>query len=308
MKNKSKIVIIILCIAGFLAGTIFFVLSLNNPPLEFSEPLVTFKIPRGTAAKTVIGELKAKNLIRSELYAYAYLRLKKLTIPEGLTLKKTAQVFETVGLIKAEDFIAITSDSEFLEKNGIKAKTAEGFLYPDTYFFGEEDTPEMMVKMIIKTFFEKTSSIPNFPKDFNEIYKKVILASIIEREYQLPEEAPIISSVFTNRLKINMGLQSCATVEYIITEIKNKKHPTRLFYEDLEIQSPYNTYIHEGLPPGPISNPGFTALNAACNPANTDYFYFRLIDPDTGKHVFTKTITEHNKAGEGLLLKKAAGQ
>ena len=340
MKNKSKIVIIILCIAGFLAGTIFFVLSLNNPPLEFSEPLVTFKIPRGTAAKTVIGELKAKNLIRSELYAYAYLRLKKLnlkagtyqikpemtthdilhkltegsqalkklTIPEGLTLKKTAQVFETVGLIKAEDFIAITSDSEFLEKNGIKAKTAEGFLYPDTYFFGEEDTPEMMVKMIIKTFFEKTSSIPNFPKDFNEIYKKVILASIIEREYQVPEEAPIISSVFTNRLKINMGLQSCATVEYIITEIKNKKHPKRLFYEDLEIENPYNTYIYAGLPPGPISNPGFTALNAACNPAKTDYFYFRLIDPDTGKHIFTRSVQEHNKAGENLILKKAAGQ
>ena len=76
----------------------------------------------------------------------------------------------------------------------------------------------------------------------------------------------------------------------------------------MEIQSPYNTYIHEGLPPGPISNPGFTALSAACNPANTDYFYFRLIDPDTGKHVFTKTISEHNKAGESLLLKKAAGQ
>ncbi|UTC65527.1 endolytic transglycosylase MltG [Treponema sp. OMZ 788] len=341
MKNKSKIIITILICAGLIiAGTIFFVFSLDNPPLEFSEPIVTFKVARGTAAKTVISGLKEKNLIRSELYAYAYLRLKKLnlkagtyqikpemttrdilnkltqgsqalkklTIPEGLTLKKTAQIFENAGLIKAEEFILITSDQEFLEKNGIKAKTAEGFLYPDTYFFGEEDSPEMMIKMIIKTFFEKTASIPNFPKEFNEIYNKVILASIIEREYQIPEEAPIISSVFTNRLKINMGLQSCATVEYIITEIKNKKHPKRLFYEDLEIPSPYNTYIHAGLPPGPISNPGFTALNAACNPANTDYFYFRLIDPDTGKHIFTKTINEHNKAGEGLLLKKAAGQ
>ncbi|UTC61497.1 endolytic transglycosylase MltG [Treponema sp. OMZ 787] len=341
MKNKSKIIITILICAGLIiAGTIFFVFSLDNPPLEFSEPIVTFKVARGTAAKTVISGLKEKNLIRSELYAYAYLRLKKLnlkagtyqikpemttrdilnkltqgsqalkklTIPEGLTLKKTAQIFENAGLIKAEEFILITSDQEFLEKNGIKAKTAEGFLYPDTYFFGEEDSPEMMIKMIIKTFFEKTASIPNFPKEFNEIYNKVILASIIEREYQIPEEAPIISSVFTNRLKINMGLQSCATVEYIITEIKNKKHPKRLFYEDLEIPSPYNTYIHAGLPPGPISNPGFIALNAACNPANTDYFYFRLIDPDTGKHIFTKTINEHNKAGEGLLLKKAAGQ
>ncbi|UTY31023.1 endolytic transglycosylase MltG [Treponema putidum] len=342
MKNKSKIIIIILCISACLifAGTVFLVLGLNNPPLEFLESVVTFKVNRGAAAKTVISDLKAKNLIRSELYAYAYLRLKKLnikagtyqikpemttrdilhkltegsqalkklTIPEGLTLKKTAQLFENTGLIKAEDFIAITTDPEFLEKNGINAKTAEGFLYPDTYFFGEEDTPEMMIKMIIKPFFEKTSSIPNFPKDFSEIYKKVILASIIEREYQLPEEAPIISSVFTNRLKINMGLQSCATVEYIITEIKTKKHPKRLFYEDLEIESPYNTYIHAGLPLGPISNPGLTALNAACNPESTDYFYFRLIDPDTGKHIFTKTISEHNKAGDTLLLKKAAGQ
>ncbi|UTC68089.1 MULTISPECIES: endolytic transglycosylase MltG [unclassified Treponema] len=341
MKNKSKIIIVILCAAAFIAAGAFFgILELNNPPSDFYESVVTFKVSRGSAAKTIISDLKAKNLIRSELYAYAYVRLKKLnlragtyqinsemttqdilhkltqgsqalkklTIPEGLTLKKTAQIFDNAGLIKAEEFINIISDPEFLAQNGIKADTAEGFLYPDTYFFGEEDTPEMMIKMIIKTFFEKTVSIPNFPKEFSDIHKKVILASIIEREYQLPEEAPIISSVFTNRLKINMGLQSCATVEYIITEIKNKKHPKRLFFEDLEIQNPYNTYIHAGLPPGPISNPGFTALNAACNPANTDYFYFRLIDPDTGKHIFNKTVQEHNRAGNTLLLKKAAGQ
>jgi len=134
------------------------------------------------------------------------------------------------------------------------------------------------------------------------------LASIIEREYRIDDEAPLIASVFKNRLKKNIGLYSCATVEYIITEIKNKKHPKRLFYDDLKVQNPYNTYINAGLPPGPISNPGFTALHAACNPAKTDYFYFRLIDADNGTHIFTRTFDEHNKANGTFLLKKAAGQ
>lgn len=338
MKKTIILLITAVFIIFFVCFTLY-ALNLNNPPSK-NTIQKKFRVEKGSTAKTIIKNLKSEGLIRSEKYAYIYARLKKLslkagtyqiksemktseilhkltegsqnlkklTIPEGLTLQKTAKLFENAGLAKAETMTKIFNDEEFLKNNGIKNGTAEGFLYPDTYFFGEEDTPEMMIQMIIKTFFEKTAAIPNFPSDFDEMYKKLILASIIEREYQLEEEAPIISSVFTNRLKINMGLQSCATVEYIITEIKNKKHPKRLFYEDLEIQSPYNTYIHAGLPPGPISNPGFTALNAACNPAKTDYFYFRLIDAATGKHIFTRTVDEHNKAGTSLVLKKAAGQ
>lgn len=336
MKTKSKVFFVFIFIAVCLCIGVYYFLSLNSPPANTTESTKNFKINRGAAAKTVISDLKKEGLIQSEYYAYIFLRLKKLTlkagsyrlnagmttqdilqtltkgtqalkkitIPEGLTLKKTALLFEEAGCMGSEEFITLTSDTSFLHKNGIKSKTAEGFLFPETYFFGEEDTPEMMLSLIFKTFFEKVSSIPNFPSDFDDAYKKIILASIIEREYQLDEEAPLISGVFTNRLKINMGLQSCATVEYIITEIQNKKHPKRLFYEDLEIDSPYNTYMYAGLPPSPISNPGMTAISAACNPAATEYFYFRLIDPDTGKHAFSLTVEEHNKAGNSLYLKK----
>lgn len=335
MKIKKKfIAAVFLLVAASIC--IFYIISLNRTSDLFTESVITFKVEKGTPAKTIIKNLKDKHIIKSELYAYIYLRLKKLqlkagvyeihssmtvkeilqnlttgapalkkiTIPEGLSLKKIASVFEKSGFPFGEKILFLASDKNFLLENGIAAATAEGFLYPDTYFFGEDDSPEEILNVIIKTFFEKIQSIPNCPAEFGKLYDILILASIIEREYRLEEEAAVISSVFTNRLKINMGLQSCATVEYIITEIKNKKHPKRLFYEDLEIQSPYNTYLYAGLPPGPICSPGLTALYAACNPAQTNYLYFRLTDVKTGKHTFTRTIQEHNEAGNLLLLEK----
>jgi UPF0755 protein len=107
-----------------------------------------------------------------------------------------------------------------------------------------------------------------------------------------------MAGVFHNRLRINMGLQSCATVEYIITEIQGKPHPTVIYNQDLEIRDPYNTYMWAGLPPGPISAPGSVALQAVMFPRETEYLYFRLDDPATGKHYFSKTLDEHIKAGQ----------
>ncbi len=121
----------------------------------------------------------------------------------------------------------------------------------------------------------------------------VRLASIIEREYKVPDEAPLIASVFKNRLRRGIGLYSCATVEYIITEIQGRPHPKKITYDDLAIDSPYNTYKWAGLPPSPISNPGLTALNAAVNTPKTSYYYFQVNDPKKGTHVFTSTFEEH---------------
>jgi UPF0755 protein len=101
-----------------------------------------------------------------------------------------------------------------------------------------------------------------------------------------------------------MGLQSCATVEYILTEIQGKPHPEKLLLEDLEIQNDYNTYIWAGLPPGPISSPGLVALEAAFKPATTDFLYFRLTDTIKGTHSFTRSLDEHVKAGRSLELKR----
>jgi UPF0755 protein len=125
----------------------------------------------------------------------------------------------------------------------------------------------------------------------------VSLASIVEREYRVDDEAPLMAGVFFNRLQIGMALQSCATVEYVITEIQGRPHPERLFDRDTEIRDPYNTYMNAGLPPGPICSPGMVALNAVFNPAESDYLYFRLIDPAAGRHYFSRTLDDHIQAG-----------
>jgi UPF0755 protein len=130
-----------------------------------------------------------------------------------------------------------------------------------------------------------------------ELNKRVIMASIVEREYRVDEEAPVMAGVFYNRLRIGMALQSCATVEYVITEIQGRPHPERLYERDTEIRSPYNTYLVPGLPPGPISAPGTVALDAAFNPAPSDYLYFRLVNPAEGRHYFSHTLDDHIRAG-----------
>ena len=194
-----------------------------------------------------------------------------------------------------------------LAKFHIPGKDAEGYLFPDTYFFPYNDNAETVVSMMIENFFTKVNALANKPVSPSELEGKIILASIIEREYRVADEAPNIASVFSNRLKIGMGLQSCATIEYIITEIQKKPHPSKLSLEDLSIKNDYNTYMWAGLPPGPISNPGLVAINAAFSPADTKYLYFRLTDPEAGTHSFTHSLDEHIEAGHHLVLKKAAG-
>lgn len=298
---------------------------------------IEFRVDSGETLKGVIKRLRAEKLIRSEIFALAYAKWKKynvktgiydfsqsfktheilellvkggreelvkVTIPEGLTIKKTANLFGATGLFRAEDFIKVANDTSILKEVGFPFKTAEGFLFPDTYLLSKKDNAEDALKMMLKNFASKVALIPNFPKESEEIYKKVCLASIIEREYQLDEEAPIIAGVFINRLNIKMPLQSCATVEYIITELQGKPHPKRLFWDDIQIENDYNTYVHRGLPPSPISNPGVVSLNAACNPQKTNYLYFRLVDAKVGRHAFSTNVHDHNKIGNVYLLKK----
>jgi UPF0755 protein len=156
----------------------------------------------------------------------------------------------------------------------------------------------MIVDKLVSTFFKNLSDIvPDLAKmDSKTIHDRVILASIIEREYRIKEEAPIIASVFYNRLKARVGLESCATLEYIITEILGLPHPTKITLDMKEIDSPYNTYKWNGLPPGPISDPGKLALTAAFFPAKTDYWFFVVKNQSTGEQYFSKDLEEHNEA------------
>ena len=225
--------------------------------------------------------------------------LLRVTIPEGITLKKAASILDQSGICQAGDFLGAASDPEIVLSYNIPGKTMEGYLYPETYFFPGSFPAGKVVKTMADTFFNRVLEIAPESKSLSqrELNDAIILASIIEREYRVEEEASIMAGVFYNRIKINMPLESCATVEYIITEIQGKKHPHVLYYADIEIKDPYNTYINPGYPPGPISFPGRIALNAAFHPAETDYLFFRLVDETTGRHYFSKTFDAHIKAG-----------
>lgn len=336
---KKYIRYVLYFIAALLCAGAVGIYGLTMPPAaetEGSEQLFTIK--RGTSVRTVAADLQTAGLVRSGYAAYFYFRflrlplkagtyklssamslqsvaaylqegkqeLIKVTLPEGLTLSKTAAILAERQVIELSAFLEAAQNPELLKKYGIPSGSAEGFLFPDTYFFSYNETPERIVTALLDNFFTKTAAIPHFPTDPAERYNTVILASIVEREYRVPEEAVKIAGVFSNRLEIGMGLQSCATVEYILTEVQHKPHPDRLLNKDLEIDHPYNTYKWRGLPPGPISNPGITALYAACNPEKSSYLYFRLEDSGAGTHVFTRSLAEHARAG-ALIVKRAAG-
>lgn len=222
----------------------------------------------------------------------------RVSIPEGWTISKIAHRLENEGVCVAEEFRNACFDKNLLEKYGIVGENFEGYLFPDTYFFTPLMPAENVVVLMVDNFFSRIKSIPNLAElSMSDLSEVVILASIVEREYRLDEEAPLIASVFKNRIAHNIGLYSCATIEYIITEIEGKEHPDVITYEDLSVDSPYNTYKWAGLPPGAISNPGLVALDAAFNPEKTNYYYFRLVDATSGRHVFTKDFSTHISEG-----------
>jgi UPF0755 protein len=222
----------------------------------------------------------------------------KITIPEGWTKTKIALHFEENGIATATGILDAIESDELMEKYGIPAKNLEGYLYPDTYFFNESLSPTEIVDRMVDNFFLYLEDIvPDYKTMYKKkLHRKIILASIIEKEYRIPDEAPIISSVFYNRLGSRIGLESCATIEYIITEIYGQPHPERITVEMKEIDSPYNTYMWHGLPPGPVSNPGRIAISASFYPAQTDYWYFCVKNVETGEHHFSRDLEEHNEA------------
>lgn len=228
-----------------------------------------------------------------------------LSFPEGLTISKIASRLEEKGVCKKDDFIRICKSASLLEKYNIASTSLEGYLFPDTYFFTLNMEPETVASVMVENFFNHINEIPKIKNLTSEDFlQTLILASIVEREYRLEEEAPLIASVFKNRIQKGIGLYSCATIEYIITEIQGKEHPDVITYDDLKIDSPYNTYKWASLPPTPISNPGMVSIKAVVEERQTPYYYFRLVDKDKGKHVFSANFSTHIKEGESFSTKK----
>lgn len=281
---------------GFLRSSLVFRLLAKLQGLEADIKAGTYRIMPGRGASELLDELVSgkQALIR-------------VTIPEGYTLSQVAALLENLGVSSKADFTAACSNPALAAELGIPASSLEGYLFPDTYLlplaYGARETAQAMVaafKQHLATIPEAASLSPE------DIHSRVVLASIIEREYRVPEEAPLMAGVFYNRLRIGMALQSCATVVYVITEKLGKPHPEQLFDRDIAIQDPYNTYVHRGLPPGPISNPGMTALLASLRPTASKYLYFRLMDPLTGTHHFSTSLEEHIGA-RAFFVKRIGG-
>lgn len=219
----------------------------------------------------------------------------RITIPEGLTLKETADLLAGKGLVDHEKFIKLAADNNFV--NGIfdhiqVKHGAEGYLFPDTYEFdlnvSEAEIITKMLRQFEKVYDHHFSSIPDQRRR-----EMVIIASLVEKEAKNAKERPVIAGVFYNRLRRDYPLQSCATVQYALGARKE-----RLLYKDLQIQSDYNTYTHLGLPPGPIANPGLDSLKAAAFPLDVPYLYF--VAQSDGTHIFSNTYAEHMRAQNRL--------
>jgi UPF0755 protein len=313
-------------------------LALANRPAEGIGSGALFTVEKGDSAQTIALALDRKGYIRSALAFRFFAKaedhgsslkagtyrilpgmsakqifdefvsgeqaLARITVPEGFSLSQVAGLLERQGVTSKTLFLSAARSPELLTELGISAASAEGYLFPDTYFFPSGYSAEGAVRSMVKAFRDRLSSIPEAASlTSKELHDRIILASIVEREYKVPEEAPLIASVFYNRLKIRMALQSCATVVYVITERLGKPHPEVIYDRDLKLDDPYNSYEHPGLPPGPISNPGMTALRAVFYPDASRFLYFRLIDANAGKHHFSMSLEEHIDA-RTLFIKK----
>ena len=220
----------------------------------------------------------------------------RVTVPEGLTLEQTAELIaEKSGDFSSEKFLEQAEEIELPfsylpEKKEEMDYRLQGYLFPATYEFPQGSEPRDIIQQMVERFdWELNPELMERAREMGfEIHEIVTLASLVEREAKMEEERPYIASVIHNRLEINMPLQIDATVQYALPEWKS-----RLLFVDLDYDSPYNTYLHHGLPPGPIASPGQSSLLGALYPAETEYLFY-IANPD-GSHSFSRTFEEHRQ-------------
>lgn len=214
-----------------------------------------------------------------------------VTIPEGFSLSQIEPLLETKLGQPADSVDAAVRDTALLHRLDVPTPTLEGYLFPDTYIFPDKATARTAVAAMVRRFEqvwkpEWTARLDTLHLSRNDV---ITLASIVEKEARIPEERPVIAAVYLNRLRDGMLLQADPTVQYALG-----RHVARVYYKDLEVASPYNSYIHKGLPPGPIGSPGRASIEAALYPANVPYEYF-VAFPD-GHHEFRRDLKGHEQA------------
>ncbi len=336
-KNLKKILFVLItgCLIAGAVGLFYYhkASTFITTPLDPKAGEIVFSILPGQSLSSISKRLEEQSIISDSLYFKLYaqisdagkklktgeyilsasktpaqileillkgkVKLYKITIPEGWSITQIAQALEERNSCNKDTFISLCHDKGFINKLNIKSISLEGYLFPDTYLFPKQTSCEKIIQTMVANF--KKVFTPSMKAQADEmgfsIHEIVTLASIIEKETGDASERPLISSVFHNRLKKNMRLESDPTVIYGITNFDGnikRKH--------LRMLTPYNTYKIKGLPMGPIANPGALSIKAALSPVNSDYLFF-VSKKDT-THKFSRTIQEHNRAVRKYQLKK----
>lgn len=342
LKNFLLTIALVLLLSGGAAAAYFQYLNLLTPAAGSGSPAnIVITVPAGANFAKIAELMAEQGLVRSPVAFRLYVAAHKLdnrlqageyslntglstpeiayrlakgetasltfTIPEGFTFAQIVDRLAERKLIDREKFLDLAAHGQFnysfLQGLPEGPQRLEGYLFPDTYQITPKTTEEEIINMMLARFAREIT--PEFRAAAAQhgltLNQAVILASIIEREAQKDEERPKVAAVFMNRLKKGWKLESCATVQYALGKPK-----ARLFDKDLQVDSPYNTYRYKGLPPGPIASPGGPSLKAAVNPAQVNYMFFVVFED--GKHIFSRTLQEHNKAKAAYLKRLKAGQ
>ena len=326
MNGALKGLIAFILIIGLLAGGVYIYYATEKNATFRKDEVVDVEIKQGSSASTIASVLAENDVIGSKYVFRFYIRGKDIvfqygtfhlnrkmnydelieqlttqqvvrettdiTIKEGMNAEQIISMLEELGIGTRDEILYAINEAEYdfdfiTPDMTLVDYRLEGYLYPDTYEIYLDDSPEEVIVRLLDNFDKKTANLrEEVAMNGGNFHETMILASIIEKEGQKESELPIVSSVFHNRLEQGMKLESCATVQYVLPE-----HKEVLSYEDTQTDSPFNTYIHPGLPPAPISNPGIAAIRAAIYPDETDYLFF-VARPD-GSHYFGKTYAEH---------------
>ena len=325
MKRLLLFVILLLVVCA--AGATWFYLGVNRPYKGYAESEQFVEIPPGSGTAAIArrladagvvtdvntfrlalwvtgqgrrlqaGEYRfdhplsarqvAEKIGRGEVYVHP------ITFREGLTIKQMAELYESRGFGPAKDFIEAAKNVALVQAIDPAAKDLEGYLFPDTYALPRRATADQLVARMVASFTKALTPdlIEKATANGQSVRQLVTLASIVEKETGKAEERPMVAAVYANRLKIGMGLQCDPTVIYALE--RAGRFNGNLTREDLQFDSPYNTYRYAGLPPGPIAAPGRASLEAAADPASDPYLYF--VSRNDGSHAFASTLDEHNR-------------
>ena len=326
-KLLLSLLVVVVLVAGGAAASVFYMVNrIQQPYKGFPEPERFVEIPSGTGAAEIRRRLVEAGVVSDELSFRAALMwtgqsralkageyrfdrpmsvvdvVEKLargdvyghpiTFPEGLTIREMADIVESRGFGKADEFIKAARDGSLVNDLDPAAKDLEGYLFPETYTLPRGTPVATLVSLMVARFRDTYTTLEAKRSGQADLSTRqiVTLASLVEKETGKAEERPLVAAVYRNRLDKNMAMQADPTVVYALVQAGT--YDGNIRKRDLSFDSPYNTYKYAGLPPGPIASPGRAALEAALAPADVDYLYF--VSRNDGSHAFAETLAKHN--------------